>query len=324
MSTTNETGSETGVRGPVLVSLGAAGWGAENFFRSRLGGLGLSAYPIVVAEHLLQIVFTLPLLVRNRAALRTASRRALGYVFLSGAVGSALGTVCYTAALGTSMNKTVAAVLLNLQPLVSTLAGAVLFGEAITRRFLTYAPMAIGAGMVMALPGDGNIGAVPLSAQGGLALVLGTVLAWGFATAAGRGAMSELPLGLAAPLRLWSGLLTASLVLGVRVALGLEQPHLGALLAGPVAQNLVLLTTLTGVLPLLVYFAGLRTTPASIAGYCEMLYTVSAVLVGWALLGDKLLPHQAVAAAVLLFAVVMLNRSQHDAEAPPAIGTRAA
>lgn len=300
-------------RGPLLVSLGAAGWGAENYFRSKLSVLGLTAYPIVFAEHLLQILFTLPSLLRNAGQLRGVSRRALGYVFLSGSVGSALGTVCYTAAMGTSMNKTVAAVLLNLQPLVSTLAGVVLFREAITRRFLTWAPVAMLAGMAIAVPPEG-LGRLTLAAQGGLALVLATVVLWGFATAAGRGAMRELPLGLATPLRLWSGLLTVSVVLGLRVLMGREQLHLGALWAGPALVNLVFLTTLTGVLPLVVYFAGLRSTPASIAGYCEMFYTVSATLVGWALLGDRLRPHQALAAAVLVFAVVMLNRAEGSPE----------
>src|SRR5207244_3789656 len=98
------------------------------------------------------VVFMLPYLVRNLGTLRRASRRALWYVFLSGSVGSALGTVCYTAALGTSMNKTVAAVLLNLQPLVSTLAGAMLFQERISRRFFLWAPIAILAGMAIAVP----------------------------------------------------------------------------------------------------------------------------------------------------------------------------
>ena len=320
MSTTNERGSDTATaataHGPALVSLGAAGWGAENYFRTRLGTLELTAYPIVLVEHLLQVVFTLPHLLRNLGKLRKVSARALGYVFLSGSVGSALGTVCYTAALGTSMNKTAAAVLLNLQPLVSTLAGAMLFHERISRRFFLWAPVAIVAGMGIAVPGMSQLGGLSLQAQGGLGLVMATVVLWGFATVAGRGAMRELPLGLATPLRLWAGLLTVALVLGLRVATGREHLDLAAFLTGPAVQNMLLLTTLTGVVPLVIYFAGLRTTPASIAGYCEMFYTVSATLVGWALLKNKLMPHQAIAGAVLIVAVVMLNRSQRPVTEP--------
>ena len=298
------------VTGPLLVSLGAAGWGAENLFRSRLRALGLAAYPIVVVEHVLQVIYTLPHLWLHRRLIAVVPRRALGYVFLSGAVGSALGTACYTAALGTSMNKTVAAVLLNLQPVVSTLAGALLLRERIPRPFFVWAPVAVLAGMAIAVPGEGGLGALRLSAQGGLLLVLATVAMWGLATTAGRGAMRDLPLGLATPLRLWAGLLTASLVLAVRLALGSDAWDPGAFLSRGAVENMLLLTTLTGVLPLVVYFAGLRTTPASLAGYCEMFYTLSATFVGWAVFGEKLWPHQIAAGLVLIVAIAMLNRAK--------------
>jgi len=133
---------------------------------------------------------------------------------------------------------------------------------------------------------------------------------WGLATTAGRGAMRDLPLGLATPLRLWAGLLTASLVLAVRLALGSDAWDPGAFLSRGAVENMLLLTTLTGVLPLVVYFAGLRTTPASLAGYCEMFYTLSATFVGWAVFGEKLWPHQIAAGLVLIVAIAMLNRAK--------------
>src|SRR5262245_45026853 len=105
--------------GPALVSLGAAGWGAESLFRTRLDQLQLPAYSIVLVEHVLQVLYTLPWLVAGLRAARRArdaggaldrsggggggsgggarvfgiSRRALVYVLLSGGVGSSLGTV---------------------------------------------------------------------------------------------------------------------------------------------------------------------------------------------------------------------------------------
>jgi probable blue pigment (indigoidine) exporter len=303
-------------RGPALVSLGAAGWGAENLFRTRLDQLGLPAYPIVLFEHLLQVVFTLPWLLRNVRALARVPRRAFVWVALSGGLGSSLGTVCYTAALGAHANPIAAAMLLNLQPVVSTLAGAILFRERIARGFFLWAAVAIVAGAGIALPPLGELGGLRAAALGGagLSLVLATILLWGFATAAGRGAMRELPVGLGAPLRLWAGLFTTALVLAARHAAGRGGLELAAFLTPEAMKNMILLTTLTGALPLFVYFAGLADTPASLAGYCEMFYTLSATLVGWAFLGGTLLPHQAVAAAVLVGAIVQLNRIQ---EAPP-------
>jgi drug/metabolite transporter (DMT)-like permease len=280
----------------------------------------------VLVEHLLQVAFTLPWLVRGRRLLRRAPARALAWVLVSGAIGSSLGTVCYTAALGAGANPTAAAVLLNLQPVVSTVAGALLFSERIARRFYPWAALAVVAGAVLALPSlrptEMALGAG--LAGRGLLLVGGTILCWGFATAAGRGAMRELPLEVAAPLRLWAGLATTLLVIAGRALATHQGVALAPFFQAAALGHLLALTTVTGALPLFVYFAGLRTTPASLAGYCEMFYTVSATLVGWALLGGTLLPHQAAAAAALVFAIVQLNRIPRPQAAPAAERARAA
>ena len=146
--------------GPLLVSLGAAGWGAEGLFRKRLGELRLPALSIVLVEHVLQVLFTLPALLANRRLLGAVPLRALGWVALSGAFGSSLGTVCYTAALATDINPTAAAMLLNLQPVVSTLAGAILLRERISRGFYLWAAVAIGAGACIAFPKTSELAAL--------------------------------------------------------------------------------------------------------------------------------------------------------------------
>lgn len=305
----------TDARCPALVALGAAGWGTEALFRRHLNAR-LAPYPIVLLEHVAQVIYTLPWLLKNSWLLRRIPRRALLWVLLSGGVGSSLGTVCFTAAMapGSGVNPTAAVVLLNLQPIVSTLAGAFLFQEQISRRFYPCAATAILAGIGMAI-GDGSWASLrEIRFSGGFAYVFATVVLWGFATAAGRGAMRELPLGLATPLRLWAGLLTTAVVVGLRALLHKGGLDLHPLVEWPVLRDLVLLTTVAGVVPLFVYFAGLRTTAASLAGYCEMCYTVSAAIVTWVFLDGKLNAHQILEASMLVLAIVMLNQAQRPAD----------
>jgi drug/metabolite transporter, DME family len=303
------------VTGPTLVALGAAGWGTEALFRRGLNAR-LAPYPIVLLEHLVQVVYTLPWLIKNAWLWRRIPRRALLWVVLSGGIGSSLGTVCFTAAMAkdSGVNVTAAVVLLNLQPIVSTLAGAILFEERISRRFYPCAATAILAGAGMAI-GDGSWASLRTAhVTGGLLYVVATIVLWGFATAAGRGAMRELPLGLATPLRLWAGLLTTAIVLGLRVALHKDTFGFAALAEWSVLKNLLLLTSIAGVIPLFVYFAGLRTTPAAVAGYCEMCYTISASLVTWIFLDGSLNAHQILEAAILILSIVMLNEAQRPAD----------
>ena len=303
--------------GPALVALGAAGWGTEVAWRRRLT-TRLAPYPLVLIEHLLQILYTLPLLIRHAWLWKKIPRRALFWVFISGGIGSALGTVSFTAALspGSDVNLTAALVLLNLQPVVSTLAGAILFHEVIRRGFYPWAAIAILSGAAIALYDDGaTLKAAHLSS--GFLYVAATIILWGFATAAGRGAMREMPLQLAAPLRLWAGLFVTSLVIALRALAGKGGIDIAPLADPAVIRDLVLLTSLSGVIPLFIYFAGLKTTSAAIAGYCEMAYTVSSTVISWAVLGHPLNGVQVLAAIGLVAAIVMLNRAQEPAAGAP-------
>jgi drug/metabolite transporter (DMT)-like permease len=75
---------------------------------------------------------------------------------------------------------------------------------------------------------------------------------------------------------------------------------------------LVLLATISGGIPLLIYFEGLRLTKASTAGYFEMMQTLAAVCITWGFFHAALRPHQVVAALVLMGAVTMVQRVQSE------------
>ncbi|HUJ58601.1 MAG TPA: EamA family transporter, partial [Kofleriaceae bacterium] len=75
------------------------------------------------------------------------------------------------------------------------------------------------------------------------------------------------------------------------------------------------LTTLSGGIPLVIYFRGLHLTKASTAGYFEMMQTVAAAAITWGFFHDALAPHQVAAAIVLIGAVAMVQRAQESVSA---------
>jgi drug/metabolite transporter (DMT)-like permease len=89
------------------------------------------------------------------------------------------------------------------------------------------------------------------------------------------------------------------------------QEHLGTALIA-----LFLLASISGAIPLLIYFEGLRLTLASTAGYFEMMPTLAAVCITWGFFHATLRPHQVVAAFVLMAAVAMVQRTQAALEEP--------
>jgi drug/metabolite transporter (DMT)-like permease len=67
----------------------------------------------------------------------------------------------------------------------------------------------------------------------------------------------------------------------------------------------------------LIYFQGLHFTPASTAGYFEMLQTLAAVCITWGFFHASLHLHQVIAAIVLIGAVAMVHYVQRNVEQRP-------
>ncbi|PYK60826.1 MAG: hypothetical protein DME43_04150 [Verrucomicrobia bacterium] len=302
--------------GPWLVGLGAALWGTESAWRIPLNQL-FDAQVIVFWEHVLILLMLLPLLLSRLADLPRIDARTWGYLIFSGFAGSAVGTVFFTLALKFG-NPTVVNVILNIQPVISTLGAFFLFGDRLTPRFFIYASIAILAGIFLSVGHPTLIGEsfekAGLNLGTGYALVC--ALFWGFSTVAGRGTMLGMPLRLAASLRVVVGLICMTLILliyGKVNRASLWPPAAQAHMTTAIVA-LLLLASISGGIPLLIYFEGLRLTRASTAGYFEMLQTLAAVCITWGFFHATLLWHQVVAGIVLIAAVAMVQRAQAAVE----------
>ena len=209
-------------------------------------------------------------------------------------------------------------VVLNVQPIISTLGAFLLFGDRLAPRFFLYAAIAVLAGIFLSVEFPALIAVsferAGLTAGTGYALIC--AFFWGGSTVAGRGVMMRMPLRLASSMRIVVGLICMTLILLVYGKL-----H-GAALWPAAAQThafkaiglLILLASISGGIPLFIYFEGLRVTRASTAGYFEMMQTLAAVCITWGFFHAALRLHQIVAAAVLMAAVAMVQRVQAKAE----------
>jgi drug/metabolite transporter (DMT)-like permease len=294
------------------VGLGAALWGTESAWRIPLNEL-FDAKVIVFWEHVLILLMFLPLLLSKLAALRKIDARTWGYLIFSAFAGSAVGTVFFTMALKHG-NPTVVNVILNIQPVISTLGAFLLFGDRLTPRFFLFAGIAVVAGIFLSVEHPMLIGEsfekAGLNLGTGYALVC--ALFWGLSTVAGRGTMIGMPLRLASSLRIVVGLICMTAILliygklnGAALWPAAAQAHTGRALGA-----LLLLASISGGIPLLIYFEGLRLTRASTAGYFEMMQTLAAVCITWGFFHATLHPHQVIAGIVLMAAVAMVQRVQ--------------
>ena len=304
--------------GPWLVGLGAALWGTESAWRIPLNEL-FDTKVIVFWEHVFILIMFLPILISRLHEIPKVRARTWGFMLFSGFAGSAVGTIFFTLALKYG-NPTVVNVILNIQPVISTIGAFLLFGDRLARRFFLYAGIAIVSGIFVSVQYPTLIGvsfeSAGLNLGTGYALIC--ALFWGLSTVAGRGVMVGMSLRLASSMRIVVGLTCMTLIL-------LAYGKLNALALWPIAAQthptkaivlLFLLASISGGIPLLIYFQGLHLTRASTAGYFEMMQTLAAVCITWGVFHASLYPHQVIASVILIAGVAMVHHVQQQIETP--------
>jgi drug/metabolite transporter (DMT)-like permease len=262
---------------------------------------------LVFWEHVILVAIALPFVIPRLGELRRVRAATLGWLVFSGVAGSAVGAVFFSLALQHG-NPTVVNVVLNIQPALSTTGAVLLFGDRLSRQFWPWAALAIVSGALLVL--NFEPGAHPTIDLGvGYALVC--ALFWGLSTVAGRGVMTEMSLPLAAGLRVIIGLLCMTVIVAAR---GLLSAHTlwPDVATSRTALDLFLLATVSGAVPLVIYFKGLQLTHASTAGYFEMMQTLAATVITWAGFGAALEWYQVVGAVALIGAVAMVQRAQEQ------------
>ena len=299
--------------GPWLVALGAGLWGTESAWRIPLAKV-FDESVMVWWEHVILVACALPFILPRLGELRRVRWQTIAWLVFSGVAGSAVGTVFFTLALDHG-NPTVINVVLNIQPVLSTTAAVMLFGDRLSPAFPPWAALAVISGMILVGLGPGLSGHV----DAGVGYALACAGCWGLSTVAGRAVMVEMSLPLASGLRVIIGLVCMTIVVGAHGVLTAGDLWPATAHAEPAKAVvwLVLLATLSGGIPLVIYFKGLELTRASTAGYFEMMQTLAAVAISWGFFHDALKWYQVIAALALIGAVAMVQRAQ-DRTALPA------
>lgn len=291
-----------------LIALAASLWGLSALWREPLA----KQYPslaIVFWEHVVLVVLVSPWLVRGIREVLRASVRTRVSVLVIGAGSSALATTMFTAAfrLGDPITPQV---LQKLQPVIALVLAAVFLGERLRPTFVWFAGPALAGAWLLSFKDPFAVGVTNLYAAG---LALGAAALWAAGTVLGRAASAELAFRHLTALRFGVGLLA----LAVIAALTGTSLVVDASAAG----NIVVLALVPGLLALLLYYRGLRQTPASRATLAELAFPITAALVGVTLLGGRLDGSQWIGFGVVLVSVVGLalheGRSRTPAVAVP-------
>ncbi len=302
--------------GPWLVLFAAMLWATDAPFRVHLTQ-ELSSGFIVFAEHFVDVLIAIPILLWNWANLKELTRRDWIAVLAIAIGGSALASVAFTQAFH-YVNPSVAILLQKVQPLIAITLAGLFLGETLRRNFWLWAAVALFGAYLISFPQ-----LTPQLYEGeafnpntiGVLLALTAAILWGGSTVLGRYVLQRAAFQTLTALRFT----IAFLFLGF---LNLYQGTFPALSSVTATDWLFIavIALTSGVFSLFLYYYGLQYTKASIATIAELGFPLAAVLVNAYFIAGVMQPGtqlglflgQWVGTLLLLCALYMLSRVNRE------------
>jgi len=221
-------------------------------------------------------------------------------MILVGIFSGALGTIFYTAALGkvNFIQFSVVALLQQLQPIWAILTAAILLKEKISKNFVKWAALAIIASYFVTFKDmrvnlTSGMGTVIAA---GLALAAGMM--WAMSTSFSKVVLNKVSHSIATLLRF----VIAPAFIFILLFSTNKIPSLTQI-DQKQWLTLLIITLSTGLVAQLIYYFGLKKTPARVAAICELTWPASAIFIDYFYFHKGLSPTQIIGVLVLVTAI---------------------
>jgi len=290
--------------GPIFIVITALLWSFDGLLRITLYSLPPAV--IVFYEHFLGAIILLFISFKWFGDLKKMTKKewvAIGIVAL---FSGALGTILYTAALQQINYSSYSVVVLlqqQLQPIWAIATAAILLKERLTKNFLWWALLALGAAYFITFP---NLHVNITTGKGTLLAGLYAILAgllWGSSTAFSKYVLNKVSFltGVAARYYL-APIFAFFFIVGTGTTKALTQITI------PQFETLLIITFSTGMLALSFYYYGLKKTPARITTLLELVWPASAIFIDYFMYHKFLTPTQIFGVIVLLIAIYQITK----------------
>lgn len=290
-------------RGSVAIIVAAFLWSLDGLLRRHL--FHLPPTVIVFWEHLLGFFALLPFLILHRKRQPALSRRQWQAIITVAALSGVLGTVFYTSALGSIhfIPFSIVVLLQQTQPIFAIASARLWLKEPLPKRFLSLATLALTGGFFVSFPHLTVY--APLNRETGLAalLALGAALCWGISTT-----LSKYSLQGTSYLKITGLRFGFTSVFALILATFLGHTPSISQVGFEDTRILATITCSTGLVALTLYYFGLQRVLASRSTLLELVWPLSAVLIGYIAFHERLTVTQGLGAVVLLISVTMIEK----------------
>lgn len=296
------------VRGPVLIIIAASLWALDGVIRRSL--YDLLPLHIIFWEHLVGMLILLPIGLTLWKQTTLTRKEWLAIIFVS-LLSGLLGTLFFTTALlkVNFISFSVVFLIQKLQPLFAITFAVLFLKEKISKDYLIWALLALVSAYFVTFPN----GVVNLKTGDGTVIAalyaLGAAFAWGSSTAFSKMALQNQNATFITSLRFCITALFAFIAI---VLFG----KFSTLVVPTFSQSLrfIVIALSTGMVALLIYYKGLKTTPVRVSAILELTFPFLAVLIDVLLYHNILALSQYGAAVILLFAMYRITMLQNKNE----------
>jgi drug/metabolite transporter (DMT)-like permease len=288
--------------GPLLIVIAALLWGLDGVLRRSL--YSLPPITIVFLEHLVGFLILLPFVFKSFGRVKLSRKEWAAIIFVS-LLSGLLGTLWFTTALLRTafISFSVVFLLQKLQPIFAITTARIFLKEKLDRRYVFWALLAVVSAYFVTFPN----GVVNFKTGAGTIVAalfaVGAAFAWGTSTTFSKIALTDKPTNYITSLRFLFTIIFA--FVGVLI-LG-KFRSIGTLGSGQI-WTLVIIALSSGMVSLLIYYRGLKTTPVAVSTILELFYPLVAVFIDVVVYKNVLAISQYVAAAVLLYAMYRVGK----------------
>ncbi len=285
--------------GALFVIVAALLWSFDGILRRSLYTLPPSI--VVFYEHLLGALLLLPIFLKySLKDLPKMTKKEWSSIGIVSLFSGALGTIFYTQALGMVqyIQFSVVVLLQQLQPIWAIGAAALLLKEKISKGFLFWASLAIISSYFVTFR-DLTVNISPDNPTLIAALLaLGAGFVWAVSTSFSKIVLHKVSFITATGLRF----IIAPFFAFFFVLFQNQLPLLTTLTT-PQWSALLTITFTTGLVALLIYYFGLKKTPARVSTICELVWPASAIFIDYFYYQKSLSLTQIAGVLVLVFCI---------------------
>lgn len=297
-----DNGNRVSKSGIWFVMFAAALWGLGPLFRIMALDY-ITSTQIVFIEHLLLLVYSVPVLWLHRKELKGCNLRDVGALLFLSWGGSVIATIMFTEAFAVG-NMNAVLLLQKLQPVFAIILARFILKELLPKGFLWFILLAIAGTYLLTFGWSIPIGNVNDVLGTSSLLALGAAFLWGGSTVMGRLLLNKMSYGTVTSLRF----LLAVPLLSTLILVEAPSWSVPSSAWGTITINIMLQAFIPGLLSIILYYRGLSTTKASYATFAELSFPMVGVIVNWFAFGQLITVAQIFGFILIWVALYFISR----------------